>query len=344
MANAMDDTLRKLTRACEVAPDDPEHWMRLALARRKRGRMAGAMLAARRAWLLFSADETHKRAELERIFGREVLSEDAATPGWLDCRALADALDAKTRQAHTLKLPEGAVLMRKGEPADLLYLVLKGRLAVLGETSEGRPPKLVNFVGPGALLGESALEEGAVRTATVVAAEPAVVLRLAPEMVIRAWGQQPELFIAFCKERMMRTITTALSSTPLFGELPLGVLRVLARVAWIEPFAPEETIKPAHTYMPAFAVILRGVVHMLDTGEDPPVYAGRGTQGTVLGLPRLLGEEPPALMYRAETKTELLFIPFDAMEDLMWEMPSFALRVRKAAEQQTQTLMQTIAL
>ncbi len=60
-------------------------------------------------------------------------------------------------------------LMRQGEPGRELYLVLDGVLEVV---VDGRP---VGQAGPGAVLGERALLEGGVRTATVTALTPVTV-------------------------------------------------------------------------------------------------------------------------------------------------------------------------
>jgi len=72
------------------------------------------------------------------------------------------------------RLDAGADLVRQGEPGTELFLVLDG---VLDVSVDGR---VLGQVGPGAVLGERALLEGGVRTATVTASTPAVVA-VAPE-------------------------------------------------------------------------------------------------------------------------------------------------------------------
>src|ERR1700730_10685746 len=59
------------------------------------------------------------------------------------------------------KLRKGAVLVRQGDPGDELFLVLDGvvRIDVDG--------KAVAEIGPGAILGERAVLEGAWRTSTM---------------------------------------------------------------------------------------------------------------------------------------------------------------------------------
>jgi CRP-like cAMP-binding protein len=64
-----------------------------------------------------------------------------------------------------------AWVVRQDEPADAIYLLVKGRLSVVVETVDGRLLRL-STLSPGMGLGEAALVEGATRTASVRADEP----------------------------------------------------------------------------------------------------------------------------------------------------------------------------
>lgn len=82
-------------------------------------------------------------------------------------RALATRLALRT-------LRRGDVLMRQGDVADALYVVLSGRCAV---TLEGRSDP-VSEIGPGQPVGEIAFLTGGTRTATVTAMRDSLVLAL----------------------------------------------------------------------------------------------------------------------------------------------------------------------
>lgn len=77
-------------------------------------------------------------------------------------------------ELDTLNLRRGEVLVRQGETADALYIVVTGRFAV---TLEGRP-QMVAELGAGQPVGEIAFLAGGLRTATVTALRDSVVLRL----------------------------------------------------------------------------------------------------------------------------------------------------------------------
>ncbi len=77
-------------------------------------------------------------------------------------------------ELETLELKRGDVLVRQGEVADALYIVVTGRFAV---TLDGRR-QLVAEIGPGQPIGEIAFLAGGARTATVTALRDSLVLRL----------------------------------------------------------------------------------------------------------------------------------------------------------------------
>src|SRR5262245_38671389 len=97
----------------------------------------------------------------------------------LDGVEIFAGLDAAERarlaaELETLSLRRGDVLVRQGETADALYVVVTGRFAI---TVEGRRQAIAEL-GPGQPVGEIAFLAGGPRTATVTALRDSVVLRL----------------------------------------------------------------------------------------------------------------------------------------------------------------------
>ena len=106
--------------------------------------------------------EDHSRITYEQI---------AATPlgqalGDTDGSAVA------SRLARRVMSP-GEVLFGQGDAGDRLYVVLRGRLCALIASDDGTVQRL-GEIGPGELVGETALLLGAPRSARVVAVEPTV--------------------------------------------------------------------------------------------------------------------------------------------------------------------------
>jgi CRP-like cAMP-binding protein len=69
----------------------------------------------------------------------------------------------------------GDILLRRGETADRVIVVLSGRVKVSVTTGTGREVVLT-FRGPGSLLGDQALVDESPRSATVTAVEPVEIL------------------------------------------------------------------------------------------------------------------------------------------------------------------------
>jgi CRP-like cAMP-binding protein len=97
---------------------------------------------------------------------------------------LLASLDDEERQrvldrARRRSWSRGDVLVNEGDPSDSLHLIASGRLAVRVSTSEGEHAT-INVLGRGDYFGELSLLEGqsAIRSATIVALEPAETLTL----------------------------------------------------------------------------------------------------------------------------------------------------------------------
>ena len=76
------------------------------------------------------------------------------------------------------KIPAGKPLYQAGEPADALYLVESGRFRVVMAERPGRE-RVLQFLGPGEVVGEAAFMAETLYVASAEAVETASVLRLA---------------------------------------------------------------------------------------------------------------------------------------------------------------------
>jgi NTE family protein len=101
-------------------------------------------------------------------------------------------------ELETRTLRRGEVLVRQGEVADALYVVVTGRFLV---TVDGRRQAIAE-VGPGQPVGEIAFLSGGVRTATVTALRDSLVLRLGRAEFESLSAKSPSIW---------RTLTLALS-------------------------------------------------------------------------------------------------------------------------------------
>lgn len=113
------------------------------------------------------------------------MPEEAGEAADLSARALPfmDRLDEASRQVLLARgrhewFPVGAVICQEGDPGDALYIVERGRVAVLKEMSDGRST-LLGYRGPGEILGEMSLVGQQPRFASLVAVEDTELLCIA---------------------------------------------------------------------------------------------------------------------------------------------------------------------
>lgn len=97
--------------------------------------------------------------------------------------------------SQIIELRRGQMLVRRGERSDDLYLVRDGSLEVVDTRSS--PELILSTVGPGAMVGEMAFFDSAVRTADVRAASTARCHRWSGEALKRELAGNPTLAAPF---------------------------------------------------------------------------------------------------------------------------------------------------
>ncbi len=118
-------------------------------------------------------------------------------------RALGAGLIAEiSRLLRARRLPAGRTVMRQGETGDCMYFIAEGELEVQLVDRSIR-------LGPGAFVGELALITGAPRMATVVAAQPSLVLVLEVAEFRELAASRPELLRAIEAEASRRAAELA---------------------------------------------------------------------------------------------------------------------------------------
>ncbi len=91
------------------------------------------------------------------------------------------------------------VLMRQGDDADSMYVILSGRVSVVREHPDLSSPIVLAFLGPGEIVGEMGLLDGEARSATVTAVEEAITMQVSKEALTRSVLEHPDLYGALVK-------------------------------------------------------------------------------------------------------------------------------------------------
>jgi CRP-like cAMP-binding protein len=113
-----------------------------------------------------------------------------------------EALTTIAERANTRKLAQGDVLMKKGDPGDSLFLVHSGSVKITTVNTKGEE-LILNKWGAGTALGEMALLDGGVRSASAIALEETEVLELSRE-TFEEIIKSPAVSLAIIKDSTKR--------------------------------------------------------------------------------------------------------------------------------------------
>ncbi len=117
----------------------------------------------------------------------------------VDHRTIHRVVEQATRRTYKA----GDTIVRQGDAASALYLVLSGRVSISREM-DGKESKLVEQ-GPGTFFGEMALIEDHPRTASVTAIEPTQCLLVVAWEFTALMHAHPSVVEALFRELVTRT-------------------------------------------------------------------------------------------------------------------------------------------
>lgn len=101
-------------------------------------------------------------------------------------------------------LPGGATLFEAGAPADAVYLVRSGRLAVIRTSAEGQA-RVLGVIAPGEPVGEMALFAGSSHSSRVVALRDSEVLALPRDAFLLECRRRPDLMAELARLMVLRS-------------------------------------------------------------------------------------------------------------------------------------------
>ena len=115
-------------------------------------------------------------------------------------------LEQLARSATDVQVPAGTVVIREGDEADAMYLLLEGSMAVAARGESGEEHELP-AMGPGSAFGEIGLLERIPRTATVTSAAPSTMLRIDGQAFLESLVDAPAstALLEGARNRLART-------------------------------------------------------------------------------------------------------------------------------------------
>lgn len=107
-------------------------------------------------------------------------------------------------EMSTVELRTGTDLCLLDDPADCLYLLVTGRIAVRKRTGFGHRLQVVALLGPGAPIGEAGLLNDQTRGATLTAVADSHLLMLSRQVFAKISATDPALALKFLQWLMER--------------------------------------------------------------------------------------------------------------------------------------------
>jgi lysophospholipid hydrolase len=114
----------------------------------------------------------------------------------------ATVLNYLQKLLEPVTLGSGEILMREGDAADALFVLISGRLRVTREGADGL--QTIGELTSGDVAGETAILDGGSRTATVTAVRDSSLARLSKEMLDRILQSHPTIATTLFSRRLVR--------------------------------------------------------------------------------------------------------------------------------------------
>lgn len=205
-------------------------------------------------------------------------------------RALTpDQLEHLLREATPRDLRPGEAIIAQGdEHGDFAVVVLTGGLKITMVSASGHEI-ILNYCGPGELVGEIAMLDSGPRTATVIAAVPSRVLLLPSRTFLAAATANPESAAGVMRElaRRVRQLNLVIESDRTFSMAP-RLARALVRL--IDPARDDGRLRydPNQSDLGAFAGLAReNVSRLISEWEAQGIVTRDGRALRVANLPFL---------------------------------------------------------
>lgn len=139
------------------------------------------------------------------------------------------ALDSLIRKGHAKKFAKGEIACRRNEPGDSMLLILSGRLKITNVNADGKQVVL-NFPGPGDLIGEIAVLDGRERTASAVAMENSEAFAIYSRDLLPTIGAYPEVMLeivqVLCEKLRSASAIIEDNTLEMRGRVARGLLRL----------------------------------------------------------------------------------------------------------------------
>jgi CRP-like cAMP-binding protein len=211
--------------------------------------------------------------------------------------------------AHSAKVQEhraGDVLLRAGDPADALFILVQGTLRVDVAYRAASPVELSD----GHVFGEACLLRAGRRSATVVAVTDATTLSIGTDVLREAAASDATTKQVLFHLLVQRLIAHFLQAAPLFASFDVQARAEIARLFEVRTAPAGTFVAKAGTTADGLYVPVEGRI-LAVTGEDPsrPTAGDELPLGHPFGMPSLIQRAPWPKTLAVREDATLLRLP-----------------------------------
>jgi CRP-like cAMP-binding protein len=226
------------------------------------------------------------------------------------------------RALRLLRLEDGALVIREGEPGVAFYLVATGQVRVFATPSPGKEVERTRLL-EGALFGEMALLTQQPRTASVQVVDEADILELSRDKLAELTAEVPSLAVVLDKFARERLLKNLLATSPLFRPFNRQQQMDLIRRFDGHEVAPSTVIIREGDAGQGLFVVLAGEVEVTKRQPDgSELQLARLRAGDVFGEMSLLANQPTTATVRAARASTILFLARDYFQRLVQALPT----------------------
>jgi len=232
--------------------------------------------------------------------------------------------------------PFGALIVREGEAADALYVIVSGRARALKSAdaqAAGAREISLGFLKPGDSFGEMGLLEHGTRSVTVRASGDMQVLRLSRDVFDEVLREHPELHQYFELQAVHRQLTNFFKEFTAFARLPPAALQeMLAELEHLTVRPGERLIRQGDPPGPMY-IVESGRLRAFVEDDGRRRYLAYLRKGDFFGELSVFKGATRAANVEAVSECTLLSLRAETFARLLATYPDFRARIEERIAQ-----------
>ncbi|MBA2662597.1 MAG: cyclic nucleotide-binding domain-containing protein [Bradymonadaceae bacterium] len=231
------------------------------------------------------------------------------------------------------RVPAQAVITNPNDDSASLFVIIKGRVRVEKNLSDGRTVPLA-LLAEGEFFGEFRLLTGRDGLAQVVAESDVELLEIRDEVLFELAATHPEVWDALWNFYYARMLNNLLASSRMFNRLTLGEREALAsRFVLEEVLAGQIILDQGQSSAGVYLIVIGEVLFKQPASQERAEQLDSLCEGDFFGVTPTATNSPSTATVRAQVDTVVLRLPADEFRKALRQHDSVAREVDKVVRE-----------